>query len=281
MAKHCRRFATGSSFAAVTRRTRLQLEPLETRRLLTTVTFDQYPNGDRLRAPCLFSQTTSLTDLFAPLGVVFLGPGEKNGGAIVNQCGNWGVYAHSNLNFLGINPSTTLKDGGKPIAPQTIRFDNLMTSVSLFVAGGDGAATVQMFAYNDFGEEIGRAGVKAKSWERLSVQSYLGIREVVLVEAGTDSTWIMDDLTFSATLVPPSAPEFGGFQAEPAGGDEVFPSKRTIGSRLPPTDDATAAPDNPTHDPAARSVNDAPRPMQPLDDLRFDALESINIFSWF
>src|SRR5437867_373501 len=41
---------------------------------------------DDFQAPCYFLLTTALTDRYSALGVQFSGPGEKSGGAILDQC---------------------------------------------------------------------------------------------------------------------------------------------------------------------------------------------------
>ena len=60
----------------------------------TLITFDD------VTAPADFNQTIRLTDAYAGVGVHFAGPGGLDGGAILNQNGNFGVNALSGLNFL-------------------------------------------------------------------------------------------------------------------------------------------------------------------------------------
>src|SRR5215207_9068653 len=90
----------------------------------TTVDFDHNAAGNPLAAPCGFDQTAPLTELYAMLGVRFSGPAQLQGGAILNECGNFGVPARSGTNFLAFNRALYGKD------PETIRFDALQRTVT-------------------------------------------------------------------------------------------------------------------------------------------------------
>src|ERR1044071_288968 len=78
------------------------------------IDFDHDASGNPLPAFCLFRDTSSLTELYAPLGVHFSGPRTNSGGAILNQCGNFGVPAISGSNFLAFNRSAAFLSGGIP-----------------------------------------------------------------------------------------------------------------------------------------------------------------------
>ena len=83
------------------------------------INFDTDASGNALSAPCFFGATTRLTELYAPLGVHFSGPGGNDGGAILNECSNFGVNALSSPNFLAFNRSAPMSDGGIPQDPET------------------------------------------------------------------------------------------------------------------------------------------------------------------
>src|SRR5262245_9362983 len=83
------------------------------------INFDVDAFGNPVNAPGLFLDTTHLTELYSPLGVHFSGPGGNDGGAILNQSGNFGVPALSTPNFLAFNSGARMQDGGIPIGPET------------------------------------------------------------------------------------------------------------------------------------------------------------------
>ena len=58
-----------------------------------------------LAGPCAFNQTVALSNQYAGLGVIFAGPSGNDGGAVLDQCGNFGINARSGTNFLAFNQS--------------------------------------------------------------------------------------------------------------------------------------------------------------------------------
>lgn len=157
-------------------------------------------NFDDVGAPCTFGQTTRLSEQYAPLGVHFYGPGENDGGAILNQCSNFGVSAASGVNFLAFNRDVLWLNGGVPKDPETILFDYLMTDVSIYVAGGYGPSTFTMGAYNSANILVDTDTITTTDWGPLSVSSAGGIKYVVLQEIGSDNAFVYDNL--SVTPVP-------------------------------------------------------------------------------
>ncbi len=89
---------------------------------------------DDVNAPCVFIETVRLTDEYAHMGVTFQGPGDTNGAAILNECGNFNVYGHSTPNFLAFNNRAIMSDGGIPTTPETILFD-MPVSIVMISAG--------------------------------------------------------------------------------------------------------------------------------------------------
>jgi hypothetical protein len=163
---------------------------------------------DDVSAPCTFVDTVRLTELYASLGVHFLGPGGKDGGAIVNKCGNFGVSPVSGDNFLAFNRTSNLSDGGTPKDPETIVFDSLMAEVSIYAAGGNGSGgKFTMMAYDVDDVLVDSAMVITKPWALMSVSWPLGIKKVVLEEAGLDNAFVYDNLSFEpVSCVPPGEP---------------------------------------------------------------------------
>jgi hypothetical protein len=92
-------------------------------------------NFDGVGAPCLFQDTTALK---AFDGVTFKGTGDvRNGGAILNECSDFGVTGHSSPNFLAFNCDAVMSDGGSPRLPETILLPGEFTNVSLKVGRFD------------------------------------------------------------------------------------------------------------------------------------------------
>ena len=170
------------------------------------ITFDTDAVGNALAAPSLFINTVALTNLYAPLGVTFAGPGGNDGGAILNQSGNFGVNALSSPNFLAFNrgEGVTLSDGGRPIDPETITFASPVTSVSIFAAGGALPGTFEMEAFDEFSASVDIDTVTTADFAQLTV-SGPGIVRVVLGEQTGKLTFVYDNLEFNAQAVPEPA----------------------------------------------------------------------------
>jgi len=147
-----------------------------------------------------------------------MGPGGNNGGAILNEAAGFGVPAHSSPNFLAFNRLVTLADGGIPNDPETVRFDFLVSNVSIFAAGGQftGMVTFRMDAFDANGLLVAMdtSTVPGGVYTQLSVSSTAGIERIVLTETNTGSqqAWVYDDMTY--TPVPePGALLLGGMGA--------------------------------------------------------------------
>jgi hypothetical protein len=160
------------------------------------INFDVDAFGIPINAPPDFAQTTALTNLYAPLGVHFSGPGTNNGGAILNQLANFGVNALSPPNFLAFNQFATLSNGGIPKAPETISFDHLQSSVSIFVAGGRNADPFTLTAFDSNNHVVSTASVTTQGYAPLTVSFAGGIQRVVLNTTG-DGIFVADNLSFT------------------------------------------------------------------------------------
>ena len=170
------------------------------------INFDTDANGQSINASGLFIDTTRLTELYAPLGVNFSGPGGNNGGAILNQAGNFGVNARSGLNFLAFNRDSTLSDGGVSADPETISFDTLLNSVSIFASGGDKTATSTLEAFDMNNLLVGSNTITPQSgtYGQLSVSSASGSISRIVLSAEGDNAFVYDDLSFTPVPEPSS-----------------------------------------------------------------------------
>jgi hypothetical protein len=193
------------------------------------ISFDTDPFDQAITAPSNFNQSTALTDLYAPLGVHFTGPGGPDGGAILNAGAapsppedgstggspvpDFGVFARSGTNVLAFNrdaslPGDTESNGGVPRDPETITFDMPVTSVSIYAAGGFVASTFTMDGYDLRGNLLGSTTLTTQDWGQLSLSSSNPFQSVVLSETSTTGDlgngFLYDDLQI-VTVVPEPA----------------------------------------------------------------------------
>jgi hypothetical protein len=105
---------------------------------------------DNVVAPCDFSKTSPL--LGPEQYAFFLAP-PPNGGAILNECGTFGISAHSPPNFLAFNNTAPYTSGGIPETPELIVLDRPSTSsVSFWISCGLNVSTpVGVVAYGPNG----------------------------------------------------------------------------------------------------------------------------------
>lgn len=162
---------------------------------------------DGSAAPCLFVDTVAVRTEFSGLGVTFLAPG-NDGGAIVDECGNFAVVGHSSPNFLGFNSIALLSDGGVPRTPQTILFDPPYPLVVSFKAGsGIEASTLTAEAFDSGDSSVNSQTVVLGAGMRgVVLSSPAGIAKVVVTDPGP---FVIDDLEFSDVSPCGVAPEMG------------------------------------------------------------------------
>lgn len=160
---------------------------------------------DGTGAPCNFVNTTPLTDLYAGLGVLFAGPAVGQGGAILNQCGNFGVNAHSGEEFLAFNRGLYALD------PETVTFSQPYTDISIWGASGFGSAGFRMDGY--FGPNLidSSTAYSTGGWVQLAISDPGGFDRIVLTEIGGDSAWVYDDLVFIPEPAALTLLAFAGF----------------------------------------------------------------------
>ena len=152
---------------------------------------------DDATQPCSFSSATRLTTAYSALGITFQGPGGNDGGAILDECGGFGVSGHSSPNFLAFNPPLTMNDGGNPTAPETLLFSSPVRYVHAKVGTGAGTSgTVYMRAYNSYDLLVDTdTRFMSATMSSLAVEGH----DIVRVEITTTSTsyWVLDDLFFT------------------------------------------------------------------------------------
>ena len=156
----------------------------------TVIDFDAFP------APCGFNRTAALRDEFVDLGVLFDGPGENDGGAVLDECGNFGVSGQSSPNLLAFNENSQMPDGGTPRNPETLLFDPLVSLVK--VMAGSRTSEGQLLTMTAFGPDGDPVDADSLTLtpelQALSVAGS-GIREVVISGPGV---FVLDDLAFVA-----------------------------------------------------------------------------------
>jgi hypothetical protein len=152
---------------------------------------------DDLAQPCNFNLTTHLTSAYSAMGVLFVGPGGNDGGAILDECSNFSVTGYSSPNFLAFNPTSSMSDGGIPRPPETIQFPGGATQVQALVGSGDptlAGILATMIAY-----DTGGAVVDSSSVELLPAVTPLSVSgdiSYVEVDVGGPGAWVLDDLSF-------------------------------------------------------------------------------------
>lgn len=166
----------------------------------TVIDFDHDQSGASLSAPCLFVQTTPIREQYALLGVHFSGPDASSGGAILDQCSNFGVSAASGTNFLAFNATATYTSVGTPASPETITFDSPVSAVSMLASGGFTSSPGQLTAFGMTNNLLAADSeiLPQGSYVTLQVSSGAGIRKVVLTGP---SLFVVDNLSFSVISV--------------------------------------------------------------------------------
>ncbi|MBK1731087.1 hypothetical protein [Thiococcus pfennigii] len=150
---------------------------------------------DDVSAPCLFSETTALRDAYSGLGVEFEGPDSDDGGAIMDECGNFGVTGQSSPNFLAFNTSAAMSGGGIPRGPETLRFDPVVSLVQANV-GSPNVGTIVAEAFDGAGALLDSETLSGTTDLQTILLEGAGIASVVLTFQG--QTLVVDDLAFQA-----------------------------------------------------------------------------------
>jgi hypothetical protein len=146
---------------------------------------------------CLFNQTTALRDRYA--AAQFRGPGALAGGGILDStCGGWSQSAHGGNRFLAFNDAASYSDGGTPVGPQRIKFNNLKKMVSIWVSQNNNGGQATFTLVGKKGNAVVRkhtVSVNNNGWVELKVQRNKGMNNVVVrADLDSDGTWLADDL---------------------------------------------------------------------------------------
>lgn len=155
---------------------------------------------DDFAAPCAFVNSSGpLTSRYAAQGVTFAGI-QSNGGAVLDQCGNFGVTGHSSPNFLAFNvvAVNTLPGGGTPVGPETITFAEPVSAVQINV-GHESSGIITLQCSGDAGPISASTVVGTSTLVTLSVQ---GGPISACTLSFTGSALVVDDLAF-VVYVPP------------------------------------------------------------------------------
>ena len=99
-------------------------------------------------APCVFLQAEPLGNEYTPAGPAFHTSIPAAGGAVIGQCGNFGVNARSGTDFLAFNNEATLINGNTPAGPEAIRFSVPVANISLYVGGTQTGPSYSMDIYD-------------------------------------------------------------------------------------------------------------------------------------
>ena len=116
---------------------------------------------DDVAAPCDFASTQPLRGQYAAQGVIFWGQDVSDGGAILNECGGFGVTGYSAPNFLGFNSQALYSTGGVASAPEFMRL-LLLTPVShIEVRAGAGfeAGTLTLIGVRSNGTQVASSAI--------------------------------------------------------------------------------------------------------------------------
>ncbi len=177
-----------------------------------TITFDEFGT-----ATTDFGQTTALRDEYAQnpynYGVHFSGPDVKDGGAIIlitapsfpnGPCNGSGCSGNNALAFNTLGSFALENGGGKPVWPETISFDDLWKTVSIWVAPQDNSqgSTISLLAYDEQGNPADTDASIFADWSLLSVSSDRGIKTVELLRSDGVS-FAADDLQLTGQMPVP------------------------------------------------------------------------------
>jgi len=172
-------------------------------------------NFDEAAQPCLFQDTNPLRNEYAGLGVTFSNPNPNglDGGAILDECGNFMVTGHSSPNFLAFNCGGQMQNGGFASGPEYLDFPNTASFVSARVGSSHGEGVVlSMEAYDSNQQLVDSDSVILTPAVQTLLVSGSGISRVVVGVMGP-CIWVLDDLCFDSGATPVEASTWGAVKA--------------------------------------------------------------------
>lgn len=153
---------------------------------------------DDATAPCNFAQTIALTTEYAALGVIFGGPDGLDGGAILDECGNFGVTGHSPPNFLAFNVNSSLQNGATPQGPEQMSFSEVVDTVTIN-GGHSSSGTITLECFDGAGASVGMQSITGSSaLQPLTVSAAGQIDNCWLSFTGPVA--VFDDLTYNPPI---------------------------------------------------------------------------------
>ena len=155
-------------------------------------------NFDDVTAPTLFADAEPLTDRYAALGVIFSGPEEGAGGAILDAS-SFMITGESPPNFLAFSSSANYASGKPADGPGTITFASPIHSASIN-AGQSSGGTVTVTAFDGSIPVSSSFRTSAQAVATLSVQA-ARITSLRLEFTGTAVGF--DDLVWGTAPVSP------------------------------------------------------------------------------
>lgn len=169
-----------------------------------TIDFETNAVGVVISAPTLFSQATALTNLYAPLGVVWAG-----NGAIMDQSGGFGVSGFSPKNFLAYNSAGTFANSDPVGITDTMTFMTAQLTVS-FSVGRNSPESFFARAFDVSGTLLDQfLGIVASPMAGVTLSG----NGIVRIEYGLSDgagAFVFDDLQLMAVPLPAALPLFAG-----------------------------------------------------------------------
>jgi hypothetical protein len=142
-----------------------------------------------------------LAEEYASLGVHFSGSGE-----VVNSDGNFHVslgLPFSAPNFLAFN------NGAGAYPPETITFDNLVTSISMDMAAFTGAFSLMGYLDGSLLDTVSVNSGSLTEWTSLTLAGS-GYDQIVFDLDGDDRGWlVVDNIVINAVPIPAAVWLFG------------------------------------------------------------------------
>jgi hypothetical protein len=152
-------------------------------------------------APCGFLMTGPVRPTYYKrFGFTINGPDANSGGAVLNDCANFGVTGYSSDNFLAFNCGAPLATGGFPFLPEKIIFTTAVRGVSLKIGSGIGVGeTIALTAKTETGRIVDSEIVPLASAmvtvNLTSARANIKRLLITLPEGSNACAFVIDDIT--------------------------------------------------------------------------------------